>query len=491
MKKAFIIVLAAVMLLPLMFSCGNDGDISISDSSADSTASQNSDPDVPVKDMGGREFRVLCPDFGAGSNSILGYTGEVLYSEENPDSVDEAKKAVIERVQNDYNCKIDGIVDSATPVFQTVRNQVSSGNIEYDIVFDSTGNAAVLALEHNLYDLKDISTIDLSASWWDQNAVNDLALGGHLYFVMGDINTYDNQGTWCMIFNKDLKRKLGISEDFYALARDGKWDFDTFAEICRRDGISRDLNSDGVMDEKDQWAFGTETYNIYVHYISAGKKIALPDGDGIPYLTMNTDMTATANILTHVLDFYNEKETVMVANHEPYTNKGFSNVWEATVHKAFLEGRELFYMCGLINIASFRKMDDEFGILPVPKYDPAQVRYYHTVSVGNSSAMFIPYGVKDVEDVGLIVSALSKESKALVTPAYMDVQLKYRDAKDEESAEMLDIIFNSRTFDLGSVYNWGYIITAYTSMDKNIASRFEAIASSAQAKLDEAIKDIT
>ena len=55
----------------------------------------------------------------------------------------------------------------------------------------------------------------------------------------------------------------------------------------------------------------------------------------------------------------------------------------------------------------------------------------------------------------------------------------------------MDIIFNSRTFDLGSVYNWGYIITAYTSMDKNIASRFEAIASSAQAKLDEAIKDIT
>ena len=114
MKKAFIIILVAVMLLPLMFSCGNDGDISLSDSSANSTASQSSDPDVPVKNMGGREFRVLCPDFGAGSNSILGYTGEVLYSEENPDSVDEAKKAVIERVQNDYNCKIDGIVDSAT-----------------------------------------------------------------------------------------------------------------------------------------------------------------------------------------------------------------------------------------------------------------------------------------------------------------------------------------------------------------------------------------
>lgn len=51
MKKAFIIILAAVMLLPLMFSCGNDGDISLSDSSADSTASQSSDPDVPVKDM--------------------------------------------------------------------------------------------------------------------------------------------------------------------------------------------------------------------------------------------------------------------------------------------------------------------------------------------------------------------------------------------------------------------------------------------------------
>lgn len=478
MKKTFALLLMLAFIVPAMFSCSPSSEESVSETTSEET--------VQIKDMGGREFNILCWDFGAGSNSILGYSGEVLYDEENPSSVDEAKKLVIDKIEADYNCKISGVMESTTPTPTTIRNQVSSGTAEYDLVFDCIRTLSPLVADGMLVDLNTVSTLKLSDPWWDQNAVADLSIRNKLYFACGDINTYDNQGTWCILFNKSLKKSLGISDDFYALARDGEWTFDKFTEICRS-GITQNTNGDAVLDEFDTWALGTETYNIYVHVVSAGQKIARKDDDDVPYLTVSKEPEATYNALSKILDFYNDKQTVMVANYAPYTNKGYSNVWEATVHKAFVEGRELFYMCGLINVASFRTMSDEFGILPIPKFYKEQDGYLHTVSVDNMTVLCIPEGVADLDDVGIIISALSAKSKELVTPAYYDVQLKYRDTRDEESGEMLDIIFASRSFDIGASFNWGGILAQYMSMDTTVASRFESMISTAETALNDTL----
>jgi hypothetical protein len=178
----------------------------------------------------------------------------------------------------------------------------------------------------------------------------------------------------------------------------------------------------------------------------------------------------------------------MIANGPIYGTKFPDHPWEKTVHKAFIEGRELFYMCGLIHAASFRVMENEFGILPIPKYYDNQDRYYHTVSQGNASCMCVPLGLQDTEDVGLIISAIAEMSLQKVTPAYYDVQLKYRDSHDNESGEMLDIIFSSRTFDLGAAFNWGSLLSQYVSLDVNVASRFETSLDSAEAKMNELLE---
>lgn len=168
------------------------------------------------------------------------------------------------------------------------------------------------------------------------------------------------------------------------------------------------------------------------------------------------------------------------------------NVWEATVHKSFIEGRELFYMCGLINVASFRQMENEFGILPMPKYYDTQDRYYHTVSRDNASVMFLPITLpeSELEDIGTVISALGEYSMHVVTPAYYDVQLKYRDSRDDESGEMLDIIFDSRTFDLGCAYGWGGIMGEYMKLDTNVASRFESVLGKAESELQQMLDSI-
>ena len=459
------------------------------ESQAQSNTSTNFDDiKVDVIDLGGREINILCYDFGAGSASILGYTGEIMYEEENPSAVDEAKKLVVDKIESEYNCTINGELTQLNQYpMGIIKQQVTSGLHYYDLVFDSLGSAAAMATEDLMLDLTAISTIDLSHPWWDQNAVKDLTIGNKLYFVCGDINNYDDQGTFCVLFNKNLKKKVGINEDFYQLVRDGKWTFDKFVEICKSD-VTFDSTGDGVLDEKDTWALGTERYNIFIQLIAAGQRIAGKDENDMPYLVLTEETEATYKIL----EFYNDENTVMVANTPKYENKGFSNVWEATVHKAFLEGRELFYMCGLFNAASFRVMEDEFGILPIPKHTETQDRYYHTVQSGHNTVMSIPEGTPDVEALGTVITAIAKESKKLVTPAYYDVQLKYRDSRDDESGEMLDLIFATRTFDVADAYNWGGIRDQYLKMSQgDIASRFDAILNSAQLSMDVFVEKMT
>ena len=43
----------------------------------------------------------------------------------------------------------------------------------------------------------------------------------------------------------------------------------------------------------------------------------------------------------------------------------------------------------------------------------------------------------------------------MLTPAYYDVAITTKSARDTESVAMLDIIFANRVFDLGQIYNWG------------------------------------
>ena len=490
MKKTIVSILLVAMLVFCFAACeeastdGNSGDVSTAVSENETSGSFN-DIELEVKDLGGREINILCYNFGAGSSSILGYTGEIMYDEENPSSVDEAKKLVVEKIESDYNVKINGELTQMDQYTNgIIKNQVTSGLHYYDIVFDSLNSAAALATEDLQIDLTTISTIDLSHPWWDQNAVKDLSIANKLYFVCGDINTYDDQGTFCVLFNKTLKSKLGINEDFYQLVRDNKWTMDKFEEICKNK-VTYDSTGDGVLDESDVWALGTERYNIFIQLIGAGQRISEKDDDDLPYLVVSNEPEATYSVLGDILEFYNDEQTVLVANIPKYENKGYSNVWEATVHKAFIEGRELFYMCGLFNAASFRVMEDEFGILPIPKYNETQDRYYHTVQSGHNTVMHIPTTTPDVDDLGLVISALAKESKRLVTPAYYDVQLKYRDSRDDESGEMLDLIFASRTFDVADAYNWGGIREQYVSMSQsNIASRFETILSAANLSME-------
>ena len=119
----------------------------------------------------------------------------------------------------------------------------------------------------------------------------------------------------------------------------------------------------------------------------------------------------------------------------------------------FLEGRALFHDSTLNAAGTLREMDDEFGILPVPKLDTAQSDYRSFVN-GASSMVCVPATVTSEsqrEFVSIITEALASEAYRTVTPVLKETYLKRKVTRDADSADMIDYIVRNRVFDMAYV----------------------------------------
>ena len=144
-----------------------------------------------------------------------------------------------------------------------------------------------------------------------------------------------------------------------------------------------------------------------------------------------------------------------------------------------------------MNLTNFRSMEDDFGMLPIPKMTADQDRYYHSVSVSKTSALAIPKNTPNVEDLGLVIEALAAMSKNKVTPEYYDRTLKLQASRDDESGRMLDIIFESRVFDLASIYGWGGAVSnIFYNTDSNYVSRMESILPRLESEMEATIEGL-
>ena len=123
-------------------------------------------------------------------------------------------------------------------------------------------------------------------------------------------------------------------------------------------------------------------------------------------------------------------------------------------YKVFTRGQALFCSCSLTQIANaeygFKDMEEEYGLLPQPKYDTNQKDYMSFVN-GAASVVVIPksVGADKVGFVGFAMEALSSASYYMVTETLYDKVAKSKNVRDAESAEMVDIIIRNRVFDFG------------------------------------------
>jgi len=136
-------------------------------------------------------------------------------------------------------------------------------------------------------------------------------------------------------------------------------------------------------------------------------------------------------------------------------------------------------------------MESDFGIIPLPKYDEAQETYYTATHPQYVSFMTIPVTNAEPERTGKIMEAMNAYSTEYVVPAVYQTTLVGKVIRDEESEEMLDIIFASRNFDISFAFNSSTGLQTFLQ-DIVVASSFNYASKEAanKTKVEKAIAQI-
>jgi len=414
--------------------------------------------EAPEKDFEGYEYRIL----SRGESYSLWEGTDADAEEQNGDPINDAVYMRNRIIEDKYNIII--VNKPSSDLTSSARKAIQSDSDEYDIMMGPLSNnfADMLSQGGMLSDLKNIPYIDLDKPWYDQNANKQLSIANKLYVTISDIGKIDKDATWSYLFNKKLIADLSL-ENPYQLVRESKWTIDKLLEMCK--GVSRDLNGDGIMDPDDQYGYAGETYNLYLGVLSAGSEVIQKGKDDLPFYAGLDDIGL--NAFTKLMSMLGDKTLTLRA--DDYYSSG-KEVWGGTgiMDTAFMENRILFFDTSMARVSFYRNMEADFGIIPPPKYDENQKEYISSVSVRSTNSLCIPITVKDFERTGIITDALAGESYYTLIPAYYDVQLKTKFARDDESSEMLDIIFAGRKFDLGLLYDWAGLTGRFEdAMQKN------------------------
>lgn len=471
LRSAFLLV-CVVLSCILLAACGKTASPSTDpiDFSSDTEPLAESLGVPETVDYGGETFRILT----AGSVAYEDFT----FEEESALALDNAqykRKALVEqqyRVEIEEDVREQFSTTGGGAGFIQISTDVNAGDCNYDLALISGYDVSVLAYSNFLYDMNSISGIDLSKSWWDQKANETLTVKGVMFFTTGDITVSDNDAAMGILFNKELYAQYEL-EDAYQLVYDGKWTLEKFTELCKT--VTEDLNQDNVMDANDRFGLLVWIDSVLGVVNGSGQQCATVAEDGNIELTLYNETTVAVLEQFFSLAFDTQ----------------YSLVYQRYVTSAlpmWLNNQGLFWTVALEKLPQLREMETDFGILPFPKFSDTQTNYYTTVSPFNSQFICVPLIQNDVERTGVITEALAYYGKQIVTPAYYDVSLIGQSTRDEESAGMLDIIFDSLVFDLGFYYRVGtynqQLINMVQRGDSNFTSMFDTYKNAAQNLLD-------
>jgi len=153
--------------------------------------------------------------------------------------------------------------------------------------------------------------------------------------------------------------------------------------------------------------------------------------------------------------------------------------------------RALYYITAMNRVFLLRGMETDFGILPNPKLDETQDDYHVIMTYGNTNSISVPITNPDLDRTSIILEALSYESSITTYPAYIETTIKGKHARDEESIEMLELIFDNRAFDLGIIFNWGDCASLYQTLvntgNPDLASAIASKEEGYVAKMEEMV----
>ena len=483
MKKTGSVILALLMIIsstPLLFSCSKNTEVTEDNYNETKQYEEDSiyyerslvSDELETVDFGGRPFRVVAL-----------YPDEIFIDESERNKGDLLKDTtflVTDTVEKRFNTNIQiAYTGDYIEVRDYITKTVLAGTDEFDLVMShllETGNIVEKGLFLNWYD---IENIDFSKPWWYKSNSEELTYDGKCILAVSHLNHSAITETFCIMFNKSLAQSYELG-NLYEVVLKGDWTYDYFLQLVA------DVYQDNGNDKRDEGDFYGMTQlasNAIMTWTYAFENpICKKDEEGVPKISLKSDKIDT--IVSRIYDMC-------------YNTNG---VWcDFTQGSREFDACKLFYnektiftqnILGAVLTEDLRNFEDDYGILPMPKYDETQ-KEYKTMSSEWQTVLAVPKTCKDTEFVGTIVEALSAENWKTWTPTIYEIALKTRYLRDNESKEVLDILIENTVYDFGYVFHFGlsnFLSEMILSNKSNFQSYYNSKKSIATYGLKQIIK---
>ena len=397
------------------------------------------EPELPELDFGGADFRMV----------------RFSYVPEYPDLwTDGLNGEVVNDAVFNRNLKIEEkfhvtmIQDAEASKGETaVATLILAGDDRFSMVEDSTSAIGDSLGLGPYLDLTTLPYCDFDQIYWSPSMRAGSEMHGKLFAMGTDLTWQALARADFIYFNKRIVGEFDLVSP-YQLVEENSWTIDNYLQMIR--SVSKDLDGDGVMTERDLWGaiyhIGRRYGTFMQLYVGCGLHFTKADADG--GRVVDLDLEKAQELTDRVKEVMNRDSVCALDTDTLYNSDRF---WGTDQLILFSGGHALFAHETMEQMKVFREMEDDFGIVPNPKWDSDQKDYCHRAS--NGGVIAVPSNVRDPEMAGAVLEYGSWLSHYTVLPAYYEVTVKQKRTRDEEAIKMLDIIHDSIVYDFGDMYD--------------------------------------
>ncbi len=416
MKRA--IILASVFAMVCGLACGcTPKPADSSGGGTSSGAGGGSAPASAVEEK--RETRNLGTTI-----TIATFAGNIWAPAEGATEIGDAALACLDAVKKELGVEIKVELYDYIGLLESASTTIASGAKFADILSPCMFQSSSYVVGDLVQDLSKISSLDLGKAYWNQRVKNLATIKDKTYFAANSLlQLYDSMSV--CFFNKRILDECSL-ENPYDLVRDGKWTIAKFREMAK--AATKDIDGAAGMTVDDQWgvALIDPLGNL------SDQMVGIYNTD---FYKKQADGTIQYNGTDPVLlDAISMAQKITVTDQIAIGNKPDEELTMA--RDIFMAGNALFFPFTLSYYTSFLGMDDEWGIVPLPKADES--KEYFSWYDWNKPVIMVPKTVTgtDLENVGYVLDSIAYHSQQV---GALTAEIIKDRLWDETAGEMLDI----------------------------------------------------
>lgn len=445
MKRILSAIIAAICLLTFtasLFACAEK-----------ETEQSSGDVKSDLSHLNGLDFGGIDINFMVASADGDDYHMRSIYIDDYGDDTSNSVDVEVfnrnERIKEMLNVNIEVIAEQDGKIVNWGKSLLLAGSDEYDVIAGLQYGDVQLALEGVMVDLntlKDYNAdyIKWNEEYWATSYIDAMSFGNKNYWLTGDLCLRFTGGYYSFFVNTRLYQEKLFNKygSIYDIVNNKQWTYDTLLDMIA-------LSFEDV-DGDDKITYGTDVLGLAlpIHDNTNGMAI----GAGVIYTRYDENNKPQNN-------FTNTNKTLISyigKLYETSTANGVHNFDSdyGTAMSTFAAGNAVF-IAGRLNQAELylSEMTDDYYVIPCPLLSSEQDNYYSSVH----DAINI-YGINlhsnNYAAAAATLEAMAYESYYKVRPVYYDSFLKFKYTRDDQAAQMIDLMHDSLYTDF--VYIWQF-----------------------------------